>query len=190
MENNNKYLEIDERYQNGKIYKVVDSENNLCYIGSTKDPLEERFKSHLSKYKRKLEGSENISNYTVFSIFDKYGIENCKIQLVKLFPCANKYFLEDEEGYEQSLTICVNKNRAGKFRKLGKAEYVKEWYNNNKKHSKQYNADYEMKNSQALKIYRQQYYLKNKERIDKGNKERRLKKKLKKIEIEFEELSK
>ena len=175
MENNNKYLKIDERYRNGKIYKVVDNENNLCYIGSTKDPLEERFKTHLSKYKRKLEGSENVSNYTVFNIFDKYGIENCKIELVKLFPCANRYFLEDEEGYEQSLTICVNKNRAGNFRKMGR---------------KYYKAKYEIKYAQSLKIYRQQYYLKHKERMNKGDKERRLKKKLTKLEIEFEELSK
>ena len=183
MENNNKYLKVDERYLdgtiyderylNGKIYKVVDNGNNLCYIGSTKDPLEVRFKNHISKYKQYLRGK--CTGDSICSIFDTYGYENCKIELVKLFPCNNRYLLEYEEGYEQSLTICVNKNRAGNFRKMGR---------------KYYKAKYEIKNAQSLKIYRQQYYLKHKERMNKGDKERRLKKKLTKLEIEFEELSK
>ena len=160
MENNNKYLEIDERYQNGKIYKVVDNENNLCYVGSTFYPLKMRFDIHISSYKRKQKIPENVGNYTVFTIFNKYGFENCKIKLVKLFPCANKYFLRDEEQYYIQNELCVNKNLKISDMKKYNNERQKRWQTENKE--------------RARNIQRKAY----------------LKKKLKKIEIEFEELSK
>ena len=38
------------RYQNGKIYKITDNNNNLTYYGSTIDTLEKRLKSHIDSY--------------------------------------------------------------------------------------------------------------------------------------------
>ena len=160
MENNNKYLEVDERYQNGKIYKVVDNENKLCYVGSTKDPLEERFRNHISSYKRKQKYPENVRNYTVFTIFNKYGFENCKIELVKLFPCANRYFLEDEEQYYIQNDVCVNKNKKITDMKKYNNERQKRWQTENK---------------EKVRNIRRNVYLKKKQT---------------KLEIEFEELSK
>ena len=36
-------------YQNGKIYKIVDNGYNLCYYGSTVQPLSKRLASHKKK---------------------------------------------------------------------------------------------------------------------------------------------
>ena len=81
---------------NGKIYKVSDNEGNLCYYGSTEATLKTRMGRHRRSYTSYLKGN---TNYTaVYSIFDKYGIDNCKIELVKLFPCASKIHLAIEEG--------------------------------------------------------------------------------------------
>jgi hypothetical protein len=34
----------------------------------------------------------------VYKIFDEFGVENCKIELVELFPCASKMELHKKEG--------------------------------------------------------------------------------------------
>ena len=39
-------LMADNMYQNGKIYKVVDNGYNLCYYGSTCQPLTKRLSTH------------------------------------------------------------------------------------------------------------------------------------------------
>ena len=36
----------DNMYQNGKIYKIVDNGYNLCYYGSTCQPLSKRLSTH------------------------------------------------------------------------------------------------------------------------------------------------
>ena len=44
------------KYQNGKIYKIVDVGYNKCYIGSTCEALSQRMARHRSNYKRYLQG--------------------------------------------------------------------------------------------------------------------------------------
>ena len=63
------------RYENGKIYKVVDLSYNECYIGSKCVNLSQRVARHRSEYNRFLEGKRR--NITAFQLFDKYGVENC-----------------------------------------------------------------------------------------------------------------
>jgi hypothetical protein len=77
---------MTSNYFDGKIYKIMPSfsldEEDIC-IGSTTEPLEDEFSEHVSNYfrifKKYIYSSEKL--------FKKYGIENCKIELIENFPC-------------------------------------------------------------------------------------------------------
>ena len=70
------------------IYKIVSkSENNdgEIYIGCTKQPLSMRLSKHKHDYKRFLNNKYNyVSSFTLFS---KYGIDNCEI--IELEKCED-----------------------------------------------------------------------------------------------------
>jgi hypothetical protein len=157
--------EKPNKYQNGKIYKVIDIGYNVCYYGSTCSSLSLRMAMHRAHYKCFLKGTDH--NRSVYSIFNQYGIENCKIELVKLFPCSSKIELEAEEGSFIKDYECVNKNRAGHLTALGKKEYQNE-----------YQKGYRIANKDKIK----QYYLAKKDKIH----DRYIKNKNKKLELELE----
>ena len=78
------------KYTNGKIYKIQDLNGDMCYIGSTTRPmLSERMSGHRSAYKR-WKAEKPTTRITVFEIFDTYGVENCRIILLELYPCNTK----------------------------------------------------------------------------------------------------
>ncbi len=100
-------------YQNGKIYKIEDVGGNLCYIGSTtKLYLSHRMATHRGDYRQWLAGKGN--KITVMDIFEKYGVENCKIVLIELYPCDSKDELHKREAHYITTTECVNKNIPGR----------------------------------------------------------------------------
>lgn len=143
-------------YKNGKIYKITDSNNEMIYIGSTVLPLVFRWRVHISTYlHRSKESNINRSNYTVYSIFDKYGIDKCSIQLIEEYPCSNKGELEKREGQiirdmRKTIQSVVNKNIAGRTRQ--------EWYIDNKDLKKKYYLD----NKEKILKYSSNYYKTNK----------------------------
>jgi len=110
-------IEIDPRYQNGKIYKVVCNNTGRIYIGSTYKTLENRLYTHEKDYKRYLN-----DNFHYISCFDIIKDCNYTIELIKDFPCNNRTELEREEGKHQLLSIsdeninCVNRYVAGRTR--------------------------------------------------------------------------
>ena len=112
-------------YENGKIYKVVDNGYNLCYYGSTVQPLSKRFSTHKKDYVRYRDGRKERP-LTICKIFDEYGVDNCKIELVELFPCNSKEELHKREGEHIRNNDCVNKFIPGRsqeeYRKCHKAE--------------------------------------------------------------------
>jgi len=103
-------------YQNSKIYKITDNKNNECYIGSTTKSLAERLAHHRYAYKN---GNGNLMS---FGLFNKYGLENCKINLLMNYPCHNRKDLEKKEGEFIRNIDCINKYIAGRTKK----QYYKE----------------------------------------------------------------
>lgn len=101
-------------YSNGKIYKIVPTNgDNICYIGSTtKQYLSQRMDSHRACY-RKWEKNKDKNLTTSVELFEKYGIENCKIVLIENFPCNSKDELEKREGEYIKTLNCINKRGAG-----------------------------------------------------------------------------
>ena len=127
------------RYEKGKIYKITDVGYTECYIGSTCDKLlSQRFSRHKEQFKRYGLGKANWS-YS-FALFEKFGIGNCKIELIEEYPCENRHQLNKREGMHIRETNCVNKQIAGRTKADYKAEF-REWYLNRNKMRYQNNRE-------------------------------------------------
>jgi hypothetical protein len=125
------------KYKKGQIYKIVDKAYNECYYGSTVDRLSQRLSCHKSKYK--LYKNKESTFITAFILFDRYGPENCKIELVEDYPCESKTELNRREGYWIENNKCVNKiydyNNKEQDRDIYNNKYkdtMREWYEKNK----------------------------------------------------------
>ena len=144
-------------YQIAKIYKIWDNGYNKCYIGSTCEELSRRMAGHRRNYISYKQGE--FPYLTAFSLFDEYEVENCKIELLELYPCNSKVELNAREGFRQRNTDCVNKNISGRT----PAEYTQD--NRSKIHS--YNKNYYENKKDILKEkandYRQQNIEKRRE---------------------------
>ena len=99
------------KYQQGKIYKIVsNTDDDVCYVGSTtKHYLSQRMENHRRGYRCWENGGKNKNFVTSFELFEKYGVENCHIELIEIFPCNSKDELTKKEAYYIRLLNCVNK---------------------------------------------------------------------------------
>lgn len=134
-------------YSKAKIYRIFCEDDE--YIGSTTRPLSERMNGHRQDYKRTI-----IRCCSSCILFDKYGIKNCKIELIEDYPCERKEQLLKREGEIQRERNCVNKLIAGRTPKEWREEH-KEMLNIKKK-------EYTEKNKEKIYAYNKQYYLKKK----------------------------
>ena len=166
-------------YQKGKIYKVVDVEYKLCYIGSTVETLGRRMAKHRDHYKRYKEG--NANNVKVFDVFSKVGVENCKIELIENYPCNSKEELQAKEGQYIRECDCVNKQIAGRTNEQWKKDNIemirekeRKYREENKDVIKQRDKKYRQEHSDKIKQYRED----NKDRTKLHNKEYHEKRKL------------
>ena len=134
-------------YSKGQIYKIWDASYSKCYIGSTVEKLSTRMARHRDKYKQYLNGRYAFTSS--FSLFDEFGCENCKIELIENYPCDSKQELHAREGQHIRKTDCVNKVIAGRTSK----EYYqdtkeiqnlknKEWRENNKEYKHEKDKEY------------------------------------------------
>lgn len=95
-------------YENGKIYKISSIMSNDIYIGSTIKTLEQRLKSHKNHYKCYTNGK---SHY--ITAFDIIKYDDCKIELLEIYPSKNKEILRlREDHYIKLYPNIVNKHRA------------------------------------------------------------------------------
>ena len=101
------------KYHNGKIYKIVDSSYTKQYIGSTTEKLSQRMTRHRSDYRRHLDG-RRPHKMSVFDLFDEFGIENCKIELIEYYKCETREELLKCEGNHIKSNNCVNKQITGR----------------------------------------------------------------------------
>jgi len=112
------------KYQEGKIYKIVCNITGEVYYGSTIDTLQERLRKHTTNY---------------FSV-SRYIIErgDYKIELIKNYPCNSKKELEEEESKYIRNNKCINVVIPNRTKK--------EWIKDNKEKVKQYKQKYKEKN--------------------------------------------
>ena len=88
----------DFKYQKGNIYMITDVAYQERYYGSTIEPLTKIMIHHKHKFFH-LDYEDKPFFRSVNYIFDKFGFENCKIELVENFPCNSKEELTKREGF-------------------------------------------------------------------------------------------
>ena len=165
------------RYENGKIYKIVDVGYNKCYIGSTCESLSQRMARHREKYQQYLRTGKKHTNIVL--LFDEFGVENCKIELIENYPSDSKSILQKQEGHHIRNTDCVNKKMEGRTRKEYQednkeriSERGKEWYENNKEYcAERARLKRELFNEEVNEQSRKSYY-RNRDTISERRKEK------------------
>jgi hypothetical protein len=187
----------DGRYNNGKIYKLVNDVDDEIYIGSTCLPLSKRFYGHKIAAKKR--------NVRVYQHLNNIGWDNVKIILIEEYPCNNKMELlrkerehienlnpqlnmrtptrTNKEYYEANKEVISQKRK--EWRENNKeliSIRVKEWRENNKSYMKEYREankeviaqkkkDYAEKNKEKIAEVKKYYYEANKEVINKKKRE-------------------
>lgn len=121
------------KYNNGKIYKIVDNTNNNVYYGSTIETLGERLSVH--KYNKNCRSRLIINN----GDYDIILIEN--------YPCESKEQLETRERHYIENNKCINKNIPGRN--------MKEWREDNKDNIRKYHKEWREDNKEKLKLKRE-----------------------------------
>ena len=86
------------RYQNSKIYKIYSDLGDKVYIGCTiKQYLSQRMAKHKYEYTHFKKGDRGfVSSYI---LFDEYGVENCKIELLEVCPCDSIEEIRKREAH-------------------------------------------------------------------------------------------
>ena len=151
-------------YSNGRIYfiePICDHEDNEFYYGSTLQKLCKRMDKHRSSYKSWKNGKSG--KFMCYELFEKYGVENCKIYLVELYSCKSKEELESREGYYIRNYNCNNKLIVGRTNK--------EYYNDNKEKILKKYKDYYNNNKSKIREKYKDYYNDNKDKLVKNQKE-------------------
>ena len=75
------YTMESNKHANAKIYKITDIGYNECYYWSTMQLLPRRMAHHRAYYAQYKQ--QGFPNTTSLQLFEKYGIETCKIELVE-----------------------------------------------------------------------------------------------------------
>ena len=97
------------KYKHSKIYKIVNDVDDMVYVGSTTEPLDRRWLTHLIDYKRR-------PNNKLYTKIHKLGIEHFKIILISIYPCKSKEQLiyrefEREQYDKYDISILLNTYR-------------------------------------------------------------------------------
>lgn len=118
--------EKDNKYLDGKIYKLICKKEKLIYIGSTTRTLNSRLSEHKQLKK---------SNTCVSKKIIENG--NYEIILLEMFPCMCKRELEQREQEWMNEFDCINLQKSY-ISKDEIKEYKKEYYEKNKEKLKNY----------------------------------------------------
>jgi hypothetical protein len=87
-----KYI-TNEKYNKGRIYKLICKTSKKIYIGSTCNSIDERYINHISTY------NYNKTKSDLHQSFEKYGVDDHYIELLELFPCTTVHELLAREDY-------------------------------------------------------------------------------------------
>ena len=90
----------DSMLESVGVYKIINKINGHFYIGSSDRNFKERFKEHCRYYEMYTQGLKHNQHPKLWNAYDKYGIENFKIELIEILDGKNSNeILEREEYY-------------------------------------------------------------------------------------------
>lgn len=177
-------IEKENKYHHSKIYKITDTNYTKMYIGSTTQELSERMAGHRREYKY-----QNKHMTTSAKLFEEFGVENCKIELLEEVHCENRDQLRKVEGKYIQENMCVNRKVEGRtnkeYREANKDKYQQYHKQYNEKHkesikekrkiyrakTKDKTKQYAEANKDKIHQYRLEYYRLNKEKLNQLKKE-------------------
>jgi hypothetical protein len=151
----NKDKKAENKYQRGKIYKIISNQSNDVYIGSTCEVrLCNRLSKHKSDYKQYLKGNKN--NITSYNIV-KYP--DCEIILLEHCPCNCKEDLLKRERHYIETFECVNKVIPGRKKKESDKHYRDtnknkriQYIQENRAYLKEKQKEYRQRNCEKIKL--------------------------------------
>ena len=113
-------------YSKGKIYKICsdDPDINDVYIGSTIQELRTRLLKHIWDFKNLLNDCSSRK------LFENYGTDTFRIELIEIYPCESKKELLIREQYYMDIFQGVYNKRAHRTEEQ-KKEYQKQYLKDN-----------------------------------------------------------
>tara|TARA_R110000796_G_C14287275_1_gene403502 strand:+ start:61 stop:528 length:468 start_codon:yes stop_codon:yes gene_type:complete len=95
------------KYENSKIYKIIDNTNGNIYVGSTTEKyLSRRLGKHKWDYNKWKSGE---FNRTYISSFEIIKNNDYRIELIENFKCNDLYELRKQERFFIEKYECINK---------------------------------------------------------------------------------
>jgi hypothetical protein len=155
---------MDNSYENGKIYKIIDNTNGNFYVGSTNYV---KLCSRLGKHRGYLKDYMNGSSQKYYASMEILINENYKILLLETYPCKNRDELRMKEQEWIDKLRCdkiVNKRNAY----VSKEDMIikkKQYYEDNKEEMNINSKNYREEHKEELKIKRKIYQEKHEEKI-------------------------
>ena len=131
------------KYQDGKIYKILNSRTNDVYVGATCQRLAKRMMNHRTRVK---EGKETL----LYNKMREIGVEHFYIELIENYPCENSEQLNKREGDWMREIATLNEKVAGRTKK----EYKTDCKEKIKEQGKEY---YEQRQDAICAKHRQRY---------------------------------
>jgi hypothetical protein len=160
------------KYQNSKIYKIYSDLGDKIYIGcTTKQYLSQRMARHKYDYtyfKKKREET-GFAFVTSYLLFDEYGVDNCKIELLETYPCNSIDEIRKQEAHYIKTIPNINNyhnwtpQRIEETREKGKDKYqeqkekIKEKYQSHKEKIKEKYQDHRNELLEKAKLYRESH---------------------------------
>lgn len=133
----------------GRVYKIIHTQSDIIYIGSTINTLRDRFKTHKSSHSKCV-----ISKY-----IQEFGSDQFKIILIKEYEVVDKNHLEAYEQLWINKTKCINHKSSFKISKI----YMKEYRDLNKDTIREQRKEYRDLNKEKIKEYQKEYRKNNKD---------------------------
>ena len=145
-------MEVEEnKYSEGKIYKLVAPGTLDCFIGSTYRTLEERLYYHNYDYIHK----ETQNQCAAYKLYDLH--KDISIVLIEAFPCTSKAELDARKRYHiEQCPDAMNKNIPG--------QTWRQRWEKNREHILITHREWVAKNSDKIAAYRASYAPKAKEK--------------------------
>jgi len=145
--------DLNNKFQDGKIYKIICRETGKIYVGSTTKPLEIRLFGHKRHYTSYLNDKNNY--VTSFEILTN---GNYFIELICNAACTSKYELNSIEGNYIRNLDCVNRCVPGRTQKQYKDDHA----DTIKKYEKKYREEHAVELKQYKKQYREEHVIESK----------------------------
>ena len=109
-------------YKIGHVYRIIClPDPSLNYVGSTFMTLRNRWQKHKLCYKA-FKASKTTS-YSIFKYFDKYGIDQFKLILIKDYEVCDHKHLQAKEQLWISKLDCVNEYNSFQIRSMTNKQY-------------------------------------------------------------------